>query len=105
MGRRGGDVVCDMMSDNEGVITDCYTIRFVLQSLPFLLFPRFLAFLAHSGPQQDVLLTPLERFMAINYASLLLVTSLCVIIAVHILWCSPRFIIYFSTDTFPVTTK
>jgi len=81
MGRRGGDVVCGLMNDSEGVITDRYTIRLILQSIPLLLFPSFLAFLARSGPQQDVLLTPLERFMAINYALLLLATALCVIIA------------------------
>jgi len=86
MGRRGRDVVCCLINDGEGVITDRYTIRLMLQSLPLLLFPRFLAFLAQSGPQQDVpLLTPLERFMAINYALLLLATALCVIIAVHVL--------------------
>lgn len=90
MGRRGGDVVCVLMNDSEGVITDRYSTRLMLQSLPLLLFPRFLAFLAYSGSQQDVLLTPLERFMAINYALLLLATALCVIIAVKHLSCSPR---------------
>jgi hypothetical protein len=72
------------MNDGEGVTTNRYTTRFLLQSLPLLLFPRFLAFLAYSGPQQDVLLTPLERFMATTYALLLLATALCVIIAVRL---------------------
>ena len=91
------------MNDSESVTTDRYTTRLILQSLPLLLFPRFLAFLAHSGSQQDDLLTPLEQFMVINYALLLLATALCVITAVHVLWCS-RVIIYLSADTFPVTT-
>jgi hypothetical protein len=73
---------------SERVITDHHITRLLLQSLPLLLFPRFLAFLAYSGPRQDVLLTPLERFMATNYALLLLATALCVIIAVHFLWYS-----------------
>ena len=67
----------------EEVIPDCHFYRLLLQSLPLLLFPRFLAFLAYSGPQQDVILTPLERFMAANYALLLLATALCVITAVQ----------------------
>ena len=76
---------------NEGAITDRHISRLLLQSLPLLLSPRFLAFLAYSGPQQDVILTPLERFMATNYALLLLATALCVIIAVHLLWYSPGY--------------
>jgi hypothetical protein len=82
-------VVCDLTDDGEKAIPDHYTTRLLLQSLPLLLFPRFLAFLAYSGPQQDVLLTPLEQFMATNYALLLLATALCVVIAVLVLWCSP----------------
>ena len=76
---------------NEEVIPDGHFYRLLLQSLPLLLFPRFLAFLAYSGPQQDVILTPLERFMAANYALLLLATALCVITAVQLIWCSPRY--------------
>ena len=83
MGRRGSDVVRGLMNDGEGATTDCCTTRLLLQSLPLLLFPRFLAFLAYSGSQQEVLLTPLERFMATNYALLLLATALCVITAVR----------------------
>ena len=39
-------------SMNEEVIPDCNFYRMLLQSLPLLLFPRFLAFLAYSGPQR-----------------------------------------------------
>ena len=75
----------------EEVIPDCHFHRMLLQSLPFLLFPRFLALLACSGPQQDAILTPLERFMAANYALLLLFTALCVIAAVQFISYSPRY--------------
>ena len=76
---------------NEEATTNCHIYRLLLQSLPLLLFPRFLAFLAYSGPQQDVILTPLERFMATNYALLLLATALCVITAVNFIWYSPDY--------------
>ena len=75
----------------QEVIPDCNNYRMLLQSLPLLLFPRFLAFLAYSGSPQDAILTPLERFMAVNYALLLLASALCVITAVQFISYSPRY--------------